>query len=1091
MDFDGQEPVGPGSWCLLSWTVGLTLPGPYKPTGGGTLGDYVAHLSATAPTSVTIAVPDGGLFMGSGACEALAPGAYSSGTSLEPCLATYTSTEDVASKERARSVGVGGGLIQGLSCGHGAPDHASSCTIKFSAVAANDTPFEPWYISALSYYNGNVVSAGEFAIELVWPVSSATTTTTTSGTSLAVSVTTPGLAGPVAVGQPVAVSATVTALGGPVSSISLSDGSTSPDVSLVGAKVPPPFSLAVGTSKSFAFDVSASKPGTATLDLVADGTSSSGAPVEGSGLTKFKVGTGALSITFATTPAIVKLSVDDKGAITAQPVTVAVTFKNLSKKAKLTGVQLIGLAPEPQDKTLALAKLGLAPGTLPVTITTKTKAAGTIAPGASVTTKFTLKVTGDGAYQWRALALYRDPAAPGGNGRAAGLGGPFTATVPPLYFSAQTDPASVLARGGANWVKGGATWFISGEVKNESAYKDLCVAPLMPSFTGNAAGVGPHDITVAGNTQLAPPYAGELRPGQSVDLSMFVNTSADGSTRGSVDLNPQAGVLAPGGQCTAATIGAMTMLAAGDTTMAKGSTDQVVHVDTSVPVAPPSSLPVNAVYFYGAYASHFWSNVAGKLFSLVASARDAVSFQNFYDNLLLHSPPVAAARTALEEYQALVVATDVLANYWRTASPAEQTNVLTQVASVLRREGGDFWKATKGTVEDAAKDWLAQTESVYATGDDRQIYAFWGGTTGDVVAEVATNLAIGELSTRLVDTAPALVRTFERAAGESVVIKALRDMPPGKILNFTEMQTLWGLSKDDLAAFAKIANDEDVLIGVRGRAPISVQNLEEGAVWKHENLKPKNVNPIDIEYLGFPSTSNGLVQFRTYTFEEEHYIFQKIRAARLSAADYKIVMDRFETRLGEVKYLKTIEGFAKSGEINVGFNYADNGIQQATTRQIRKFALESQEVAGGTLYTPYQENLSLYSLRKGGTLPSWCERGLGSVLCRVTGDMDGVYITTTAGGAVDQSKLVRIYEALQAVGWQHPETLTWINDAGEFLFGAKAKILAGLELGGEPMIQFAPNFKQYATYLDLAKSKLISSTNYYLDIVGGYTDLAP
>ncbi len=225
---------------------------------------------------------------------------------------------------------------------------------------------------------------------------------------------------------------------------------------------------------------------------------------------------------------------------------------------------------------------------------------------------------------------------PGGRAR-----GPFTATVPPLYFSAQTDPASVLARGGANWVKGGATWFISGEVKNESAYKDLCVAPLMPSFTGNAAGVGPHDITVAGNTQLAPPYAGELRPGQSVDLSMFVNTSADGSTRGSVDLNPQAGVLAPGGQCTAATIGAMTMLAAGDTTMAKGSTDQVVHVDTSVPVAPPSSLPVNAVYFYGAYASHFWSNVAGKLFSLVASARDAVSFQNFYDNLLLHSPPVA------------------------------------------------------------------------------------------------------------------------------------------------------------------------------------------------------------------------------------------------------------------------------------------------------------------------------------------------------------------------------------------------------------------------------------------------------------------
>ena len=41
------------------------------------------------------------------------------------------------------------------------------------------------------------------------------------------------------------------------------------------------------------------------------------------------------------------------------------------------------------------------------------------------------------------------------------------------------------------------------------------------------------------------------------------------------------------------------------------------------------------------------------------------------------------------------------------------------------------------------------------------------------------------------------------------------------------------------------------------------------------------------------------------------------------------------------------------------------------------------------------------------------------------------------------------------------------------------------------MIQFAPDGNQYATYLDLAKSKLISSSNYYLDIVGGCTDLAP
>jgi hypothetical protein len=48
---------------------------------------------------------------------------------------------------------------------------------------------------------------------------------------------------------------------------------------------------------------------------------------------------------------------------------------------------------------------------------------------------------------------------------------------------------------------------------------------------------------------------------------------------------------------------------------------------------------------------------------------------------------------------------------------------------------------------------------------------------------------------------------------------------------------------------------------------------------------------------------------------------------------------------------------------------------------------------------------------------------------------------------------------------------------------AKQKILEGLQGGGEAMIQFAPDGKQYATYLDLAKSKLINSDNYFLDIV--------
>jgi hypothetical protein len=791
----------------------------------------------------------------------------------------------------------------------------------------------------------------------------------------------------------------------------------------------------------------------------------------------------AISITMVTTPKSLNLAVDKTGAVTPKNVSVAVTLKNTTKKT-ITGVQLTGLDPEPQDETQSLNQLALAKKSIPLTF-------GTIAAGASLKKTFTLSVTGDGKYQWRALAQYNKPSASGGNGFATATGGPFESTVPPLFFAGKLESDNVYKQGGAPWVKAGDSWYITADVKNVSAYKTLCVAPLLPTYTGNAAGIGPHDITVATPTQNAPPFAGTLTPGQSATVEMYVATSTDGATRGEVAFAPSGAVLDAGQTCNADTYANLKPLASDDITIPKDTADFTVHVDTSVPTGTTNSPGVNALIFtlsmpIGALHTLFDSAVA-----LKASAEDAISVQNLYSSLLSWFPPTAAAKAAISSYQQLVVADQVMADYWNSASLADKQNFITQVDSALRREAGDFWSAASGTVRDAAQGYMDQVTQAYASGDDTAIFSLFGQSTGSAVAAVGTQIALAEAGSQILAKAPALQAAFEEVAGSSVTIAALKDMPPGKVLNFTEMQRLWGLSKQDLAAFSRIAEENDVLIGVRGRAPISVENLEEGAVWKHENLKPKNVSPVDTEYLGFPSSSTGTVQFRTYTAAEESQILAAIKNADLSPADYKVVMARYQTRVGESKYIKTIEGYSKAGEINVGFNYADNGISQATTRQIRKFKLVEEPLpGGGTLYTPYQENLDLYKLRKSGTLPSMCERALGSVLCRVTGDMDGVYVTSTSGGNVPQAKLIKVYNELANAGWQHPETLTWINDAGDFMFGAKQKILEGLQVGGEALIQFAPNGKQYATYLDLAKSKLISSENYLLDIVGGYTNLA-
>ncbi len=926
------------------------------------------------------------------------------------------------------------------------------------------------------------------------------TVTVTSSISVTIGASVPAAGVPL--GQTISVPVTVSAGANSLSSVSLANlkfvasGPTPPSGAkaiLTVTSTPPGttgFSLAANGSKTFTYQLKATATGVASVGVTATGKDANGTKVTASAQQAIAVTTKALVITLVSSPGTTKLAVNEKGVIETKKVNVVVTFANVTKKT-ITGVQLIGLDPEPQDKTQALTQLALPKKSIPLMI-------GSVSPGAKVKKTFTLSVNGDGAYEWRALALYNDPTVKGGNGRAIAVGGPFETKVPPLYFTSATTPDNIYKQNGAEFVRGGNTWYVKATIKNESSYKTLCVSPVVPTFKGNAAGIGPHDITVAGVREDAPPYAGPLKPGDSATIEMYVDTSSNGSTRGEVTFDPRAAVLDKGASCTASTVGAMTPLAAADTTIPKGTDSELVRVDTSNPIPITRSGAEDLIYGVGAIPVGVVQALFDSAVALEAGAGDAVSLNGLYTSLLTTYPPVAAVKTSITAatvsiaaYQALVTATDVVGNYWKSATPTEKQSFVTQVESVMRREGNDFYKAAVGTAGDVATAWLDKVESAYASGDDARVFSLYGNTTGDVATQIAIQVALTEAGQTIIAKAPALTAAFEKVAGSSVTIAALRDMPPGKLLNFGEMQRLWGLSQEDLAAFSRIAKENDVLIGVRGRAPISVTNLEEGAVWKHENLKPKNVNPIDIQFLGFPANDAGTVQFRSFSIAEEQAITDRIHAAGLTPDELKVVLDRFDTRVAESKYLKTIQGYSKAGEINVGFNYADNGISRASTRQIRKFKLvETKLPDGGTIYTPYQENLNLYSLRKTGKLPSMCERALGSVLCKVTGDMDGVYITTTSGTAVAQDKLVKIYEELQKAGWQHPETLTWINSAGDFYFAAKEKILRGLQVGGEATIQFAPNGNQYATYIDLAKSKLINSTNYYLDLVGGYTTLA-
>jgi len=923
------------------------------------------------------------------------------------------------------------------------------------------------------------------------------------GGRLQMSITSSATSGSLAVGATATISVKLTAVKGAINSI-VPSALTLSSASLTAGPAPSAsgFSLAKGASTVLQYTVTGASAGSATVTASAMGVDAEGRSTTASGALSIRVGVNSIAIKVTTTPYTVELTVDDHGNVLVEPVAVKVTVTNTST-APVTGVQLLSLSPVPVDPTQQLNQLAFAKKVLPLSI-------GTLAPKSSSTKTFSLDVTGDGKYEINALALYNDPTTPGGNGKATATGGTFDAIVPALFYSAKRDANNVTPRAGVAYVKAGSTWYTSATLKNVSSYRRLCILPMIPTLEGNAAAAGPVNIATSDVRAVGGPFAGTLEPGHDVTLSMFVDTSADGSTTSAVDVKPSAVEIGPNATCNDTTAAALKPLVASDVTVVKDTTKFSVHVDVSAPLVAPTNGVVNAVNFFAGIGQSFFVDTFDQIASVVALAHSASSTQNEYSllNLVVPNGQIAYEAT-VKAAQLIYTAGDVYANYWRTATAAAKDSLYQRTGKFLSSVTGDFFSNVQGTVEESAAPFMSNLENAYATGNDAQVWKLWGEVGGHVLQQVVMFVFTEVLAAKIATSAPQLeavaTKAGEKWAEEKATVAAetstlspktaLSAVPPSTSLKIGEEEALWGMDSATDASLAQISHDEQILIGVRGRSPGSVAKLEKGSVWKNEKIKPKNVDDIDVQWLGFKQSDLSEVRFRTYTPAQDTAIRERVAAANLPEVEKEAILARFTTRLGEKNYVSTIEGFAKNGEINVGFNYRDNGINRASTVQIRKFDLVSAPApteaglpAGGTYYTPLQENLNFYNLRKGGILPTDCYRLLASVLCTITGDVDGVYITALDGGAISPARMEAIYAKLQKAGWQHPETLTWINNQGEFLFGKKTEILQGLEQGGgEAMIEFAPDGIRRATYLDLSQSSLLAPNKFRLRVVGGYT----
>jgi hypothetical protein len=846
------------------------------------------------------------------------------------------------------------------------------------------------------------------------------------------------------------------------------------------------------------------------LDLVADGTSSTGAAVEGSGLTKFKVGGSVLVVKVTPTPGTVRLVL--KGdSLVPRPITVNVSVTNTGK------APVLGAALQPK---MIIGYLGTTPTvpSVPVRGTSPPVPAtlGTIAPGKTVSGTYKLLAEGDGDYSLQALVVGAGPS----GARVAGVGTGQLHLTSPVLLMATGYSAGASLPGMHGLVISGTPFTIPLTFENLSYVHRIVVSAFSASFTGNAFGgqiiLGSDAVSALNPAAVpVPPEFMTLAPRQTLEAEAVLYTAQSqgilqnagkvgvGGTRAYVTIpTPKATYVAtdgsPGAAVDAKDIGV------------SGSTYYEVGIDDSDLYTPQ----VYKDWLTGNYTGDTLTGAAFFSAGLVNGAA------NFFSGMV-HSIPdlprlVGQGITAIPP--ALYDFTEFEVDIWKAAQtdPVAKlalNNLFTATAYSMYKNAEGFAGSSFGkeilAAEDSyftnlsnlwARDWGAAVEQV-------------GEATGAAIApaagpKLATWFVEGFGPALLARSGPA-INAFARqtaalytAFGEELSIRyprfasaldaltALKNAPPGYEFSDTQIRQLYGLTQAQVTFLRNFAKTEDLLIVVRSRAAESVGWLNgqviKGVKWaaavlKPEAIKLKNVSFEDWQYLGYNESDIGRVVISQHELPTVTQVESRMRANGLKpgSTDWDSVIDRLKTRVSEFTdppSKGTVQGMiqdAERGEITINFNLAGNSVDPSaiTTAPISypfRLADEFDRAIPKTQLGSY----------KGNMVPQFFVKG--EWRC-VTGDVDFLQMTRANGVPLTDAERAAIYLKLSSsvVGFMHGESATWTL-AGAFSFEKKVNefVRAGTAL------QFAPDEAARAVVFDTISS-FVDKLNYKIIWKGG------
>jgi hypothetical protein len=818
--------------------------------------------------------------------------------------------------------------------------------------------------------------------------------------------------------------------------------------------------------------------------------------------------TSSVKVSFEVSPAKLVLKLNKDGAIVPDSETVKVIVTNTSKQT-VKNVRLLTLAAEPVDPTQQLEKVVFPPNAVPFSFS------GSFAPGSHASRTFTVKVQGDGEYRFRSLALYDDPLRPGGNGRSVGIGGEFEAIAPLLAFTGDIHRDNIQQRDGTDWIKGGDSWYVGGKLKNLSSHQSLCVFPLFADSDGNAISMGLQDVAVHNATVAEPPFAGLLKPGQSIPLGMLVKTSSKGGTNGGVSVDVKAFRAQPGASCELQEDNSMTgagkPVTKDEMSIADGSTGYVVHVDVSV--NPDTTSQLGSWNFFGGFAKGSYEVYGGLARSMGAVAKAFHDNpQSFFDiQRALYGDPTVILRLTAEANSRAYALTELLVNYFETVKPKQSQGIIDAVGQTFDNVDNDAYRQVSKLSAKWSEQWTSKLEKAYENGNSADVWAVYGDVAGQGVGalqSVFLQLFLEKSFTMIAADQAELEKASELATSEPETLTTSKGgvVKASRILTQADQDNAWGFTEKISGKLRTISKRFNVLIGARSRQTISIQLEKLGAVWKNSNFHQKTVSAIDRLYLRM-QTQPGLLAFRSFTEEGAAAARAEIEGSSLSTAEKTEALSRLEGRIAEngsdfnhIKELLETTREGKKGWVKAGFNATESGRPTSTVTRWRRFTVKETPIHGdggallGNEYVPYEENIEFASAFKfkDRPIPPLCIRELGTVMCPITGDIDLVYITDVYGQALSSEKMLEVFKALEEAGFAHTDLVTWTEQqTGQFFFPGKEGQLKGLAPGAESTVQFAPDGKERATYIDLRKSIPLGApiqgpNSYQLDIQGGY-----